>query len=132
MKQFIALIFLLTFTLSLKCEWNFSNPVITNNGYYSSFFFNDNTGFISSNPVKKTTNGGISWLVQNTSYGGLSITFINQFTGFVSSTNGLIAKTTDEGVTWDIKNSLTNASIEMVQFTSATTGYAAGYYYGSS
>lgn len=132
MKQIIALLLFMLITFSLKSEWNYSNPVITNNGYYSSFFFNDLTGFISSNPVKKTTDGGISWLVQNTSYGGLSITFIDQFTGFVSSTNGLIAKTTDEGATWYIKNSAANASVEMVQFTSAATGYAVGYFYGSS
>jgi len=66
-------------------------------------FTSTNTGYMSaynSNKVYKTINGGYNWIalsVNQNFWGGYSLSFINDNTGYVSSTSGRIYKTTNGG-----------------------------------
>ena len=70
------------------------------------FFIDKNTGYAAGEFGKlcKTTNNGKNWTSINTGFIDrfmLDITFINQYTGFISTGyNGHIYKTTNEGMNW--------------------------------
>lgn len=88
----------------------------------SVYFLNDNTGFMAgSGIILKTTNGGINWLVINDQFGGTSIQFINENTGYVC--DGTVYKTTDRGVSW-VNFNLTG--LKSLYFINENTGFAVG------
>lgn len=89
----------------------------------SVFFVNAEIGYMSGNGIMlKTTNGGTNWLVITKSFGGSSVYFTNENTGYVA--DGTIYKTTDGGLTW---NNLNLSSLISVTFANESTGYAVGY-----
>ncbi|MCF8457826.1 MAG: hypothetical protein K9H62_18005 [Bacteroidales bacterium] len=80
---------------------------------YGGEFVNDSVGFVvGSNYVHKTTNGGLSWTNNYQVQGGgvgKDLDFVNESTGYVMTRlpNGSwfnIIRTTDQGLTWDVRN----------------------------
>ena len=62
------------------------------------FFINENTGFIVKSSLFKTTDGGINWFNSiNINVG--DVQFLGQ-TGYITTPNTLIYKTTNEGLNW--------------------------------
>lgn len=55
-------------------------------------------GWAIGDNMAVTTNGGINWIL-NENYGGLSVFFINEYTGWITATAGRIHKTTTGGLT---------------------------------
>lgn len=53
--------------------------------------------------------------------------FVTANTGFIAGKAGLIMKTTDGGINWQIKNTGTSIDIVSIFFTSTTIGYAIGF-----
>jgi photosystem II stability/assembly factor-like uncharacterized protein len=105
----------------------------TNISIQSSFFVDDNTGFIvggapSDGEIFKTTNGGINW----TEYGpgniypqALSISFPSMNTGYVCGNNGLILKSTNSGINWTaLQSGLGSVTFFSIFFSNQLTGYA--------
>ena len=69
--------------------------------YYAMNFSSANTGWFSGDMLIKTINGGATFESKTTPFGVSfkSIFFINDNTGWMTSTGGLIIKTTTGGVT---------------------------------
>ena len=99
------------------------------------YFFDVNKGFISgSGLIYKTANGGSTWSTIEIAEG---ISFREYY--FISASTGVAAandekghqskwRTTDSGAHWINVYNERNYFINSVWFTSATTGWAAGYY----
>ena len=98
------------------------------NHFYSSIFFTDvNTGYAVMDFVKKTTNGGVNWVIQNTNISTpYSVYFINSETGFVAGSDGGISKTTNSGDYWKMQNSGTTSQLRSVYFVNPDVGYVCG------
>lgn len=98
---------------------------------YSSFFINDNTGYISgaSGMIYKTVDGGNIWMDVSDSNNTdtlFSIFFTDGTTGFAVGSNGRLIMTNDGGNSWTAINSGTANDLNSVCFASADTGYAVG------
>lgn len=95
------------------------------------FFSNGATGFIAHNAIKKTIDGGNTWVEKyntNQSYPITNIIFTSDSTGYgcggvkYDSVNvGEIVKTTDAGETWN--NILTTVNITSISFISDNVGF---------
>lgn len=89
---------------------------------YSFYFTDANNGIIcAGNNLIKTTNGGANWniiLTGNDRY-FLYNSFINSNTGYVTSFNGEILKTTNFGINWTANN----APYGKIFFTNENTGW---------
>jgi photosystem II stability/assembly factor-like uncharacterized protein len=112
-----------------------SNPFIYsfNKRMNDIFFVNTQTGFLCGNhgSIFKTIDSGTSWLpLTNMDTTDLhSIHFTSKDTGFVAGGNGIkkgiILKTTDGGISWNLSVSDTS-TLYALDFPDAQTGYAAG------
>ena len=105
MKSFLqTFLFFLLITQILYSQWTNQNPVPDGNDLWSTFFVDDNTGWIvgSGGFITKTTNAGNEWIEQNSGTTSTlkSVQFINQNTGWICGEGGLILKTTDGGLNW--------------------------------
>lgn len=113
------------------CNWISFYPTSLNYGwYYGLFFFNENTGFVTSDSgfVLKTTNGGNNWITSkpgdNSSL--MAIKFIDYQTGYVTSKNGNIYKTTDGGNNWFKQFRITTQNLLGIDFLNSNTGFICG------
>jgi photosystem II stability/assembly factor-like uncharacterized protein len=68
--------------------------------FYSVFFINPNTGWITGYSTLKTTNGGIDWISKINTTNRRSIFFNNPDTGWVVGGSYTINRSTDGGETW--------------------------------
>ena len=73
-----------------------------------------------------TTNGGQLWELV---YTGISANyecccFVNQYTGWVAGSNGIILKTTNGGLNWSQQLSGTTQNLAEMCFVNTTTGFA--------
>ncbi|PCH66640.1 MAG: hypothetical protein COC01_07545 [Bacteroidetes bacterium] len=124
----------------------FEDTTIPNLGGSQVFFPSPNTGYIIAGwAIFKTTDGGSNWsksfiditdttMTTDTSYE--SIFFVNETLGFIGGsiaietpffTNyGVIAKTTDGGLTWNAKAYPEILRINSIYFVNASIGYAVG------
>jgi len=137
MKKIILLFLLISNSVISQTTWFSQTSGLTKN-FNAVFFINQTTGFIAgdSGTVLKTTNGGLNWFsqyagsnVNNTKFN--SLFFLDENTGYISGSNnpangGKISKTTNGGINWN-SDITTFYSLNTVFFTSATTGYSAGY-----
>jgi len=91
-------------------DWIKDSVFFENEIMYTVFFMNERVGFLGGNGVKKTTDGGITWLNSFIEPGGVSTLPINKFS-FYSNTfgyacggrvdvAGVIWRTTDGGNNW--------------------------------
>ncbi|NOS83818.1 MAG: hypothetical protein HOP31_01660, partial [Ignavibacteria bacterium] len=104
-------------------------------GYYQEcmFFYNESLGFIGREDynlgwgISRTTNGGLNWDFQQVpEYDNYiwDIFFINEYTGFYTTSNRIF-KTTNSGNSWYIIcEGLTFYDIMSIQFLDEDIGYA--------
>src|SRR4030095_3407935 len=117
----LAILFLFNGSLHAQTGW-YPLQSGTSSILKAIYFVNPSTGFMAGNGiVLKTLNGGVNWLVITTNFGGSSISFINEYTGYIC--DGTVYKTTDGGITWDNLNVFTLTAID---FTDVNTGYGVG------
>lgn len=117
----LTVLFAINASLTAQTGW-YPLQSGTSNVLKAIYFVNPNTGYMAGNGiVLKTLNGGINWLVITTNFGGTSISFLNEYTGYVC--DGTMYKTTDGGISW---TNLYLASLVAVDFTDINTGYAVG------
>ncbi|MDH3268778.1 MAG: YCF48-related protein, partial [Ignavibacteria bacterium] len=132
MKSFllILLYFLLVTQLQYP-QWTNQNPVPDGNDLWSTFFIDDNTGWIvgSNGFIIKTTNAGLDWTQQTsgTTLTLMSVQFINQTSGWICGEDGLILKTTDAGQSWFELTSGTSELLSDLHFVDINTGWAVGF-----
>lgn len=112
---------------------------ITTPGNYSLCgiqFLDSNTGYATGtiyhfynstfkSIVLKTSDGGLSWNFKDSSYPNLiySLSFANQYTGYVAGAGGLIIKTTNGGDNWFSVSSGTGEDIKSIQFVTPDRGW---------
>jgi photosystem II stability/assembly factor-like uncharacterized protein len=112
-------------------QWTNQNPVPDGNDLWSTFFIDDSTGWIvgSDGFIKKTTNAGIDWALQNSSTTSIlkSVQFVNQNIGWICGESGLILKTTDGGLNWFPLTSGTTEHLTDIHFLDTSTGFAVGF-----
>lgn len=126
----------------LYCVGSFSTILKTTNGgnnwisldgmsnsYKAVFFINEMTGWISANQaiMKKTTNGGQSFINQTLNLTPQDLYFKDSLNGIGCSEVATIARTTNGGVEWFIDqiNSVAhgNGDFESMSFINDLTGY---------
>lgn len=161
MKTFYILFFLLLITSSNQAQWINQNF----GGGRDVFFINDEIGWISfggiiqfidqntgwicgGGGVKKTTNGGVDWIVRTgvpgkitkTTDGGESwfelttetteilndLHFCNSDIGYAIGNNETILKTTDGGLTWVTQHSGSEYDLYSVDFVDPQFGFTVG------
>ena len=94
-------------------------------------FINSQTGWIVSNVdttsvIKKTTDGGISWIVQSTIFNNInSIKFLNQNTGYLLTYDKLY-RTTNSGTTWKFVSVSKSLRIFGMDILDANRGWLCG------
>lgn len=108
-------------------------------GYHEClFFYNESLGFIGRDDnnlgegVSRTTNGGLNWdfyVIPSLYNTILDIYFINDHTGFFSTSNQIF-KTTNTGINWQSvysynSNNYYSIEIYAIQFINNNVGYAA-------
>jgi photosystem II stability/assembly factor-like uncharacterized protein len=130
MKKIIYVFLLLAFLpLYINAQWlQITSP--TTNYLYGVYFNDANTGYLcgsTSGTVIKTTNGGNSWIFNNTGTSSTfyDIVFTSVQTGFVAGSLKQVIKTTNSGTNWDIKTSGTG-TVNSMSFPAALIGYAVG------
>ncbi len=104
-----------------KAESNFGSwkKLILNVNFADVFFVSEQKGFVISNILYRTTDGGNSWEVNGP--GGSCVVFIDSLTGFIGNP-AFIWKTTDGGDSWDTTSVSIGAS--KIFFINQTTGWA--------
>ena len=120
---------------SWKASFAFASKMSPN--FNDIYFVNGTMGFVTGSyrMVFKTTNAGSSWtmVLPDTTAATVSnygIHFVNDNLGFVvgqlSSTNGVVYKTTDGGATWSTKPAVVAKALRGVAFGSSTVGAVVG------
>jgi photosystem II stability/assembly factor-like uncharacterized protein len=127
---FLIFITFILFSKLSYSQWTNQNPVPNGNDLLSTFFIDDNTGWIvgSEGFLKKTTNAGIDWIMQNsgTNLTLKSVQFVTQNTGWICGEGGLIIKTTDGGLSWIQLTSGTTEHLTDIHFCDLNKGYIVG------
>ena len=132
--MFRLLLFAVIFTYStitIFPQWTNQNPVPDGNNLWSTFFINDNTGWIVgfAGIIYKTTDSGASWKQQNsrTLYTLLSVYFADSQTGWAVGELGVILRTTNGGTNWSGQMSEPQCTLGCVYFYDNQIGWAVGY-----
>lgn len=123
------------YTTSGGTSWDYqSNWGNAAGSWRQVFFIDDQHGW------KIGTQAGNGWVGHTTTgvenfnnspvfddQGLKSVHFVDQNTGWVSGTNGFIAKSTDAGVSWtELQTGLTTEDLNKVFFINSMTGWAVG------
>ncbi len=129
--KYIYFILLVLISSSFNhAQWTNQNIVPEGNHLWSTFFIDDNIGWIvgSNGFILKTTNSGSDWNPQNsgTTVTLKSVQFIDQNTGWICGTEGLILLTNDGGINWIESVSGTNETLNDLHFADYNTGYIVG------
>jgi photosystem II stability/assembly factor-like uncharacterized protein len=91
-------------------------------------FLDSLTGFIGSNLIYKTTDGGVTWYVPSGGQGGAErIFFINETVGWAVRSN-VIYKTTDSGENWFIQLTIPSDNFSSIFFIDTLNGWATSRY----
>ncbi|MEM0372831.1 MAG: YCF48-related protein, partial [archaeon] len=122
-------------TVDAGAHWTqIPSPVVAD--FYDVVFVNSSHGYIvglksspSEGVVLKTTDGGLTWTKQSTSFDGVfayfySVDFVNETAGFVTDMNGHVIYTSD-GVTWVNKTKIPLMYTYGSDFINATHGWVA-------
>ena len=122
-------------TTNSGLNWSFQNSGEPNQGFLSTTFINEQTGWCyggswttGATCMVKTTNGGQNWsTVINSNIGCFSwMFFVNQITGYLTTSKGYILKTTNAGTNWN--TIFTNLSLVLNKsyFIDQNTGWVVG------
>jgi hypothetical protein len=106
-----------------------------NDLYYDCSFVDSNTGWLvgasdagSKGVVLKTTDGGVSWMRQESDSLG-SYTSIHRISAqemWIAGKNGTLVHTTDGGANWRTISTGVTSTFSKITFRHATDGFAAG------
>jgi photosystem II stability/assembly factor-like uncharacterized protein len=112
-------------------SWNVQKEIAgINDLWFSTFFIDDLTGWISGiSLIYKTTDGGNSWIEQNSNTTDQinDIQFINSQTGFaVTGQEKKVLITTNGGELWIVKSVPSINFLECGFFVNETTGWVSG------
>lgn len=114
-----------------QASWN-PQTSGTNENLNGIYLVNANTGYVVGNngTVRRTTNGGQSWVAKNfpVNTNNLCVYFQNAMTGFVGNQNAFVYKTTDGGNTWEANGAASTYAVTSVTMTSGITGYCGDHY----
>lgn len=133
MIRFLSVSLLISLlSLNIYSQWTNQNVVPEGNHLWSTFFVSDNTGWMvgSEGFIKKTTNGGLDWMLQNSGTNTAtlrSVFFNNENIGWVCGEDGLIITTSDGGQNWYQQTSGTSELLTDIQFIGQSTGFAVGF-----
>jgi photosystem II stability/assembly factor-like uncharacterized protein len=111
-------------------SWSAHTPSEMGVGYHLSNirFIDRQTGFTGRYDIWKTTNGGSNWNnVQSVNGLIFDIFFVNGTTGWVSSGDGKIYKSTDTGNSWNLIGSGQDSVIYSICFIDEERGWAGGW-----
>ncbi|MBV6419647.1 MAG: Ycf48-like protein [Ignavibacteriaceae bacterium] len=97
-------------------EWN-----------YDVLFLDSLTGFLGSNTIYKTTDGGYNWYATNGAGQATKIFFINSLTGWAVGGRN-IYKTTDSGENWFVQFTHISDSFTSIFFIDSLNGWATSRY----
>ena len=126
-KNLLLLFFCFLTAAASNSQWQVQNYYP---GYMNSCFIPaTNTGWVcGSRAVRKTTDGGISWVNQycNTSNSLNDIYFTDLLHGWVVGSTGEIFVTTNGGTNWFAQVSGISSSLHSVYFFNNTNGVASG------
>ena len=130
-KLYLITFFVILISSIIHSQWINQNPVPDGNNLWSTFFVDDNTGWIvgSEGFIIKTTNAGLDWVQQNSGTTVIlkSVQFVNLNTGWICGEGGLILKTTNGGQNWFSLTSGTTEHLTDIHFYDVDTGYVVGY-----
>lgn len=125
MKTLITLSFLLVSLFSSNAQWT-TVPSGTGADIEGLCFVDSLKGFCSGvSSIKRTVNGGDSWLNKSTS-GALDLDFVNFNTGYSVSVIGYMAVTTNGGNSWNTINPPKTNSLWSVDAIDENTAYFGG------
>ena len=128
---YLITFFVLLISSITNSQWTNQNPVPNGNDLWSTFYIDDNTGWIvgSDGFIKKTTNAGIDWFQQNSGTNLIlkSVQFINQNIGWICGESGLILKTKNGGLNWFSLTTGTNEHLTDIHFYDIDNGYTVGF-----
>lgn len=89
------------------------------------FFTSKDTGYAVADGIRKTTDGGLNWILQDSTGVLNSVYFPSRDTGYVVA-NGMILKTTD-GQNWTtLSNPFPGTILNSIYFLTNEIGYIAG------
>jgi len=108
--------------------------------FRSVHFVSNTTGWVvgSAGYILKTTNGGDSWntYMHSWTVGSIDedllgcplydVMFVSDSVGVVVGSGGLVARTTNGGVSWSVRPYATTKSLSGVDFVDSQTGWAVG------
>lgn len=137
MKKLFLIVIVVQLTLNInKCISQWVQQVSGTTVYMNSAHFESGMlGWITGNSatIRKTTNGGINWVTQNSGqpFGSLnSVFFIDPFTGWIVgdqvNTNTLILKTIDGGNNWTLQPVGGSKIFYSCFFLNPSVGWAVG------
>jgi len=103
---------------------NNSNELFAGGGYSGNHF----TSLKPYNFICKSTNIGSNWSIKNLSYPYtfIKITFTDTETGFAVADSGIILKTSNSGINWNICYKNSNFKISSLDFGNRYNGCASG------
>jgi len=133
MKKLYLLIFLVQllilnagYTLS-QSVWSWQQPLPTGNLFYAVDFENAQTGYVAGTvgTIMKTTNGGINWNFQNSTFSGILTDLSVAGNGIVVAVgdSGVILRTSNAGASWTRLTAATNIVFRSVYFADQRVGF---------
>ena len=136
MCRFLLLIFLFNSYITLSQSWQIVKSFNPEQTLHSVDFLDGLTGYTvgalynnSNFNIHRTTDGGKTWVDQNSGYTGMrfmKIWYQDRDICYMSSNDGIIIKTIDAGLTWKTLKTGTTEQIWGLYFTDKNTGYACG------
>lgn len=117
MKHLFLICLLLPSVLISQPNWQYKQPVYTND-LFAVKFFNESTGIAAGSDgfMIKTYDGGNSWQEVKTAAGNKinSFCFLNSTNGLAACDNGTILFTTNQGSSWIQRKSATSKNINII------------------
>lgn len=115
-------------TVDAGFTWNinYQNPMGA--AFNNIVFFNERIGSILSTTGKfiYTTNSGISWQTENIPWQLESIARVNEFIGYRVGMFGLLYKTEDSGITWELISTDSSKYYKDIYFVDEEHGWIVG------
>lgn len=131
----IFMLFLLSSCISVMVYSQSWSPLVsgTTTTLRGVHFPNEQTGYIvgANNVLRKTTNGGLNWVAQNSSLVGSfdlnCVYFATPDIGWVCATNNRIVYTNNGGATWSLQSTGSQTNIlYSLHFINSQTGWVVG------
>jgi photosystem II stability/assembly factor-like uncharacterized protein len=132
MKKLLNILFFFSLVTQICfAQWFWQNPSPTGQTLKDVHVLDENTTIAvgGAGTIIKTTDGGISWVSQNSGTNAdlYSVYFVDLNTGWtVGSGGGTILKTTNGGTSWSSQGSQNYDPLYSVFFINSSTGWISG------